>query len=522
MRGSSRSLRIGGLACSVLVSLAWIAGAQSRSQRAVSDTSRARTLIDQGRPQEAVQIYEALQQKFPGDLRVLLGLTVAHFKSRQYRDAIQVCHDFLRRSPHSVPAHLFLGASHFQLGEVEKAVEPLRRVIALAPNEHNARLMLAEALLLAERHAEALPHFRVASELLADDPRPWYGLNRVYARLGQAAEKQLMEGFPESGYARAARAERQEAAGNYGIAVRQFLGALSDENLDPLARQAAVSGLAEIYERSGHENWALAAKRTFRAERGPDCSLGTESYACLYRASQFEELVNSDSTPPSPSQSFWTARAFAQLAARALEQLAGLAESPQLHEIEARALGERGSHRQAAGLWKRALALDRENRVLKLGLANALFESNDYGAAIPLLDELIAGEPQSARLLFLRGACLLNLQQAERALRDLAHAVELKADFASAHAELARAHLMTGSPDRAISHLLEVLDSDTAGIQHYRLAQAYGQTGQADLAKQALATYRKLSIADTTRQQALLRDSSELPPPVQFGKASRR
>ena len=331
-----------------------------------------------------------------------------------------------------------------------------------------------------------------------------------------------MEGFPESGYARAALAERQEVAGNYGIAARQFLRALSDRKLDPLARQAAVSGLAGIYERTGHENWALAARDMFRAEREPDCSLRTDSSACLYRASQFEELLNSNPSPPSPSHSFWRVCALEQLAARARERLAGLGESPQLHEIEARAYGERGSHRQAAALWRRALALDRENRVLKLGLANALYESNAFGDAIPLLDELIALEPRSARLRFLRGASLLNLHQAERAVRDLSHAVELNADYRSAHAELARAHLMTGRPAVAIPHLLEVLDSDTAGTQHYRLAQAYEQTGQDDLAKKALATYRTLTLAETTRRQALLRQSSKVPPPTQFETEPRR
>ena len=522
IQGNPAAVGIGVLAGLALLGLCGIAEAQSRSQRAIGDEHRARTLIDQGLPEAAVPIYKALQQESPGDLKILLGLTVAHFKARHYRDAIRVCHDMLRSQPHSVPAHLFLGASHFQLGEFEDAVEPLGRVITLAPDERNARLMLAEALLLSDRHAEALPHFQVASDLLPNDPRPWYGLHRIYDHLGRQAENQLAQGFPESGYALAVLGRRREAAGNYGIAARRFLGALADQTLDHFARQATVSDLMEIYERSGHGDWALAAARRFRSERVPDCTLRAESHACLYRAGQFEEILNADPSASFPSHSFWKARALAQLAVQARERLAGLGESPQLHEIDARAHGERGNHRVAAGLWKRALALDRGNRVLKLGLANALYESNDYSKAIPLLDELIADEPGSARLLFLRGACLLNVQQAERAVRDLSRAVDLKSDFGAARAELARAHLMTGVPDLAISQLLEILESDRDGTPHYRIAQAYQQVGKYDLAKEALATYHKLMLADRTRQQALLREYSEVPPPTQAENKSRR
>ena len=517
-RGRRPLRRTGALLCFILLCLSGIAEAQSRSRQAAGEERRARSLIDQGRPEEAVPIYEALRVEFPDSSRVLVGLTVAHFQSGRFRDAIRVCRELLRTSPDSVPAHLFLGASHLQLGEAGQAVEPLARVIEMAPDERNARIMLAEALLLAGRPAEAQPQFEVASELLPDDPRPWYGLNRVYSLLSQTAEDQLAVRFPDSGYSHAVLGERHEAAGSYGSAVRRFVEALSDRALDPVARQVTLSALVKIYERSGHTDWGQAAEEMFQADRAPACAVGADVYACLYRDGRLEEILDSDPSASPPSHAFWKARALGQLAMRARERLAGLGDSPQLHEIEARLQGERGNHRQAAGLWERALALAPSNRVLKLGLANALFESNDFAQATPLLDGLVAEDPNAADYRYLRGACLLNLQQADRAVLDLSQAVQLRPGLDAARAELARAYLMTGSPERAIPHLRELLDSDSDGTHHYRIAQAYEQTGQKDLAGEALSTSRELMLAGRARQQALLRESSEVPPPGQAGR----
>ena len=493
--------------------LAAIAGVEAQQRDPAADFLRARELLDSGQPQAAIPIYEALRRGSPEDPRFLLALTVATFKAGRYRDAIPLCRELLSLSPRSLPARLFLGASYFQLGEPDSAIGQLSEVVRLSPNERNARLMLAEAWLLTARHDEALPHFRVASDLLPNDPRPWYGLNRVYAQLRRAAEDRLTSEFPDSGYSHAALGERHERAGNYGIAARQLLKAVADQSVDAWTRQEAASLLGKIYVRSGHSDWAALIQSTDARAPPNDCAGDSSRHACRFRAGQFQEILEAGPAEPGPEFPFWRARAYSQLAKEALERLGSLGESPQLHEIAARDLDERGKHRLAAARWQQAVALDRANRVLKLGLAVALYESHAYDEALPLVDDLVATTEGTADLLYLRGTCLLGAHRAVEAARDLAQAVALDPLHESARAELSRAHLLNGEPDLAIRHLLKIVGSDEDGSYHYRLARAYEQTGQRELAKQALGAFRGLMLAHRDRQQALMREYSEIPPP---------
>jgi tetratricopeptide (TPR) repeat protein len=118
---------------------------------AVTASHRAQELVGTGKPAEAIGIYTELLRQSPDNPVLLLNLCIAEYTAKEYRHAIEHANAALRLDPALASASLFLGGSYLQLGEFEPAVETLKPVVAANPRERNARLMLGEALLAAER-----------------------------------------------------------------------------------------------------------------------------------------------------------------------------------------------------------------------------------------------------------------------------------------------------------------------------------------------------------------------------------
>ena len=462
--------------------------------------AEARSRIDSGRPELAVPIYRSLLVAAPDDPRLLLNLTVALFKAADYRDVIDVCHRLLKLDPSSVPASLFLGASHFQMGEPSGAVGPLQRVVARQPDERNARLMLAESLALLARHEDALPHFETAATLLEREPRVWYGLNRSYERLARAAADRLFDRFPGNSFAHATKARLYESQNDYRQAEYELRAALDGGDLDPHARRRVHVSLAAIYRHLA-ESGAPAERSEPPGTLPPPCDEADQ--ACLFQAGRYADSVRAGRAKEAPRSLYWRSEAYHALAREALARLEKLPPSFQLFEIRARLDELRESHRSAAVHWRQALSLAPDNRVLKAGLASALFASHDYDAAVEVLDELLRSDGASADLRLMRGSALLSMNRPDGAIPDLREAARLAPDMEAALAELGRAYLMANQPDQAIPPLRRILAADEDGSYHYRIAVAYNQTGQAGEAARMLDRYRRLNVAAETRRREL-------------------
>lgn len=450
--------------------------------------ARARELVRSGQPEQAAAVYERLVAAAPSDPGLLLKLAVARFEAGQYSQAASVSRDGAAAHPRWAPFWLFLGASRYKLERFEEAVAALERAASLQPEERNGLLMLAESLLALGRASEALPRFLRASELLPVDPRTWYGVNRSAALLRASKLKRLREGFPDSGFLVASLGDRAAAASASELAAEHYAAALArrTELGWVLARELAAK-LAVLRRKLGDPSGAEAADRLAGRLQGADCL--TEAVACAFRDGRLEEVLGAAGGPGSL---YWASRACLRLEQESLQRLSELGGSPQLHEVRARGFAERGSHRLAARAWRAALDLDPGGRVLKTGLANALYEARDFRAAGPVLDELLA-EGESPELRFLRGSALLSQQRANEAAPHLERAVELAPDLERARAELSRAYLALDRSEDAIPHLRRIVESDPNGSYAYRLATAYRRAGKKDLAAAAMRRYRSLA-----------------------------
>jgi tetratricopeptide (TPR) repeat protein len=149
------------------------------------EAQRAQELAAAGRIEDAIRIYQDLARTSPNNPVLLLNLAVAQYTAKHYREAMASANAALKLDPGMLPARLFLGASHLELGEFADAVESLKPVVTANPRERNARLMLGEAMLGSGRAAEAVEHLQGAVEMLPDNPRAWYGLGRALEALGR-------------------------------------------------------------------------------------------------------------------------------------------------------------------------------------------------------------------------------------------------------------------------------------------------------------------------------------------------
>ena len=457
---------------------------------------RARELVVAGKAEEAIPIYRELARAFPKDAGMLVNLCVAEFKARRYGDAAAHAEAAVKLEPDSLAANLFLGSSYVELGRHLLAVSPLEKVVAAQPNERNARVMLAEALLAIERYDDATVQFQKARDLAPENPKVWYGLGRSFEALSARAFQQLDSAAPESPYWHALVADAYLKQRRYGSAFAHYRQAL--EGPSPL--HGLHAGLAAVYRETGHAAWAHTEEERERQMAPPDCTKA--ELACDFMAGRYGEIVAAAHTA-SPEALYWTCKAYSELARQAYHHLAESPSSLESHLHAAKALAAEARDRDAAREWREALKFAPGDTQIQTGLAWSLFRARDLEAALPLLRELLDKQHGSHDINFLYGASLLNLEQPEKAIPYLETAVRLDGQFLPAQAALGQALLRTGKASQAIPHLKAALAGDEDASAHFQLLRAYQLTGQTELSRQAGAEYQEArrSAEEKTRME---------------------
>ncbi len=82
-----------------------------------------------------------------------LGLIEANLiaSSGNHQDALDILNDVINTNPDSIPALMLMGRSYAQLGKIESAEESYQKVLALAPNQLEAKSQLAGLYLMSKR-----------------------------------------------------------------------------------------------------------------------------------------------------------------------------------------------------------------------------------------------------------------------------------------------------------------------------------------------------------------------------------
>ena len=464
-------------------------------------SQQAKQLMAEGHFQQAISLYRELNKAVPNNPGLKLNLGMALHLAGKKREAIPELEQAVKLDPEMAPAWLFLGTTRLQLGETAAAVKPLRTVLELQPEQQQARQMLAGALLSLERVEEATVEYH---RLTGEDPenaQAWYGLGRSYESLSSRTFEKLQRSAPESAYVLSllgeARLREQQFSGAF------FLYRLALERMPTL--RGLHSGLAEIYRRTGHSEWAETEEQREAKLPFLDCHSATPE--CQFRTRNYDEVIATAKSANTPESFYWMTRAYNELALNAFDRLGQLPPSAELHELKAHIYNSQKKYSEAASEWQKALHLSPNDTQVKKELAISLKLGENYSQALPLFHELLQQQPNSAELNYLLGDTLLDLQRPVEAIPLLKQAATRDPKSLAVHKALARSELATGKTLDAIPHLKVALASDEDGTLHYQLAQAYRATGQIELANKMLKEYQALQRSAAAQADAAKHDT---------------
>ena len=234
-----------------------------------------------------------------------MNLGMAQHLAGRDKDAVQTL-----GSETDPRAQAMCGVSYMRLGDAPKAADFLERAVRAMPADVELARMLAEAGLVAERpHAVAVA-FRTIVKAQPDVPRGWLELGRSYEALAEEAYAKLDAQAQGSAYWLALVAETR-------MKQQQLRGALAlyREALNKLDRRDWHERVAEIYEMSGHKDWAAVERK--KAPVPAACVKPTAE--CHFQAKRY--LAATEAPAKGAEAEYWRSKAYNELARESLMQL---------------------------------------------------------------------------------------------------------------------------------------------------------------------------------------------------------
>lgn len=466
---------------------------------------RAQRAMAERRFADAATAYGELAKSFPAEPALQANLGMALHLSARDQEAVAPLRRAAAAMKDSFPAHFFLGASLTRIGQFADAVPALQQATRIDPEHPFAKALLGDALEALGRFSEAADRWTELLALDRQNPYAHAGLVRCHEQLSAEAVEQLQDRDPESPHLLRLLGHSRMMASQYPSALYLFRQALERAPGVRFAHEA----IAEIYDRTGHPDWAEAERRKAASLPGPDCE-SNDTAECMFVKGRYESL------PPltagsSSEQTFWIARSHAALASRAFDNLRALPETVDQLQLIADVLASQQRYSPAADAYQRALEIRASDPNLERRLAELLFLARRIDEARPMLERFRSADPRDARWPAMLGRLLADEQEYDKAVPLLETALALPDPPDSVPTDLARAYLSLGKAADAVKHLQAASRRDADGSIHYQLAQAYQRLGMRNEAREALTKYRALE--SRSRQEAAASAALEITPP---------
>lgn len=111
------------------------------------------------------------------------GRAETYLEMRDPAQAARLLEPLAEAEPRNVSVRLLLARAYYHSAQLRRAEAEFRAVIELDPVEDYARFSLGRTLERQSRHAEALPHFRLAAAM-RPDPEYLDAVARAEVRVG--------------------------------------------------------------------------------------------------------------------------------------------------------------------------------------------------------------------------------------------------------------------------------------------------------------------------------------------------
>ncbi len=336
-----------------------------------------------------------------------------------------------------IESHARQAAAYLKENKPDLAVPEFKAIVALDPDNVDARGNLGVLLYFQGSYADAIPELRAALKMR---PNLW----KIQALLGIAEKR--------TGDVSAARSDLEKAFPN-----------VQDEKI----RIDTGMELIEIYSGTGDLDKAAATVGVLR-------KLAPTNEAVLYTAY----------------------RVYSDLTAESLLSLSVVApNSARMHQALAHELAKRGKTEEAIENYRAALKLDPQLPGIHFELAEMLSTlatpdslaeaENEYKAA---LQANPSDEQSESRL----GDIALRRNDVKEAYDRYTKAVHLQPGDPDANIGLAKVLMSMDQPQKAEPLLEKAIQLDpTSAVAHFRLSAVYRETGRTEDAKHELEEYQK-------------------------------
>jgi tetratricopeptide (TPR) repeat protein len=141
--------------------------------------------------QEAVELADFLLKEWPGSVSAIFvrGLILNKFVSRDL--GVACWEECTRRAPEFPDSYYWLGVDRFKRGKYEEAAKQLRQSLLLGIRHIDARVVLAEALILLGRPQEALEVLQEQLTLFPNHPASHFYMAYALEKLGRLKDAEL-------------------------------------------------------------------------------------------------------------------------------------------------------------------------------------------------------------------------------------------------------------------------------------------------------------------------------------------
>lgn len=136
--------------------------------------------FQKGRTQAAHSVLIDINERAPGNYRILCNLGVVEMKLGNYHAAIQCLDEAITMRENSSYAHFMLGIAHYKNSDWDMAMTSFDRSLSIRPDNARAHLYLGNLAGAAKRYEKAEEHFLSTIELDPTLPDAYYNLAVLY------------------------------------------------------------------------------------------------------------------------------------------------------------------------------------------------------------------------------------------------------------------------------------------------------------------------------------------------------
>jgi Flp pilus assembly protein TadD len=163
---------------------------KTNGQTLKDDLKKAQTLYQEGKTEEATQIYLGLMEKYPKSREAVQGWLIVNMKRipTGELEAIKQLEELELKYPDNTGILFFKTFIQAEYNQTDEALKNTEKLITVEPEDGLNWLFRGQVLEAAGRNDEALAPYQKSTELAPDNADSWQNLAGLYAKTGRFDE----------------------------------------------------------------------------------------------------------------------------------------------------------------------------------------------------------------------------------------------------------------------------------------------------------------------------------------------